>query len=96
MVFAARLAGTGFVVREDREGQRYDAVAYLKFSPVTRRLAYLAVKDDLTQEVVDDVPGVAYDDIGPVQFKSDGTRIAYPARRGNDFFWVCRAIDDSR
>jgi len=100
VAYAASLGGDTVVVLNGTEGQRYKEVGTvlydtegrrnvfgLKFSPDSKRLAYVAVTHKNKQIlVVDGTEGTEYDSIGDFVFSGDGRQFAYAAKRGRA--WV--------
>jgi hypothetical protein len=88
LVGVARNTGRYFVAIDGNPGTEYDGVGHLTFGP-DGRLGYLAVKGDQACYVVAGHEGKWYEDVGGLQFSPNGKRIAYAAKQGNTFYWVC-------
>ncbi len=92
-MFDAKPTTLSYTVVDSKPGKIYDQVGYLKFSPDSKHVAYMA-KDFITKKsfiVIDGMEGKAYDFISSFTFSQDSSKIAYGARLGNELWWI---VDD--
>lgn len=73
------------MVTDGQDGEQYDSVGVLVFSPDSRRIAYGARNQNKAVVIVDGKPGKQYDHIwrGDIIFSPDSKRVMYVAIEGD-------------
>lgn len=89
--------GTQLVVVQDEiEGERYDHVDHLVYSPDSSRLAVAAMKGNKWVVAVNSVSGKEYDGVGKISFSPDSQHITYRARENGQDFTVVDGTESER
>jgi hypothetical protein len=77
-----------FVAGFGPEGDQYDEVWGIAFSPGSNHIAYVVHQDDQELVVVDRRELPSYDQVDKVAFSRDGRHVGFGAVRDEDFLWV--------
>lgn len=75
------------VVVDGKPGDRFDAIAYLVWSPNGKQLARAVRKDKSWHVVVGETTSDPFDDVGPPRFSDDGKSVGFGAQVGREMWW---------
>jgi len=73
------------LVVDGKQGPSYDEIGAITFSPDSRHVAYVAIREGSQMVVLDGSEQRAYDNVGSVVFGPDGRELAYVAREGDSW-----------